>query len=123
MGIDDLLDGLARELGLTGEDEAQRLVARWFETGEALTGPAPLPPEPVQAVEAAGPDEAAVYTRTAQLQMLWLVIAGAQAEWEEAEAAGDIEAQAALLKALSVLRAVTDDEDAAVHAALKLRLN
>jgi hypothetical protein len=124
MGIEDLLDNLVRELDLPGEEFAEGLVAGWFDTGQAVSGlPTPAPPVPVQAVEAAGPPDSAVYTRTAQLQTLWLVITGAKAQYEEAEASGDGPTQAKLLKALGILMAVSEEETDAVNAVLKAQTN
>ena len=123
MQTEELIAHLVRELALTGEADAEALLTRWFESGQAMSGPPSAPPDPVAAVEAAGPEDSALYTRTAQLQTLWLVVAGAKAEYEEAEVAGDPEAQAKLLKALSVLMAVTEEEGEAIRAAVKARSN
>jgi hypothetical protein len=123
MRTEELIAQLVRELELAGDADAEALLARWFETGQAMAGPAPSPPEPVAAVEAAGPEDTALYTRTAQLQTLWLVVAGAKAEYEQVEIAGDVEAQATLRKALSILVAVSEEEGEAVQAAVKARSN
>ena len=124
MGTDDLLANLVRDLELAGEADAEALLTRWLETGQAVAGlPAPSPPEAVQAVEAAGPPDAAVYTRAAQLQSLWLVLAGARAEYEQARMARDQAEQGRLLKALAVLMAVSEEEGDAVRAALKAQSN
>jgi hypothetical protein len=123
MQTEELIDRLVRELGLAGDGDAEALLSRWFETGQALAGPAMAPPEPVAAVEAAGPDDSALYTRTAQLQALGLMVAGARAEYEQAELGGDAEAQATLGKAVDILVAVTEEEAEAVQAAVKARSN
>jgi hypothetical protein len=124
MGTDDLVANLVRDLELAGEADAEALIARWLDAGQAVAGlPAPAPPEAVQAVEAAGPPDAAVYTRAAQLQSLWLVLAGARAEYEQARASGTQAEQARLLKALSLLVAVSEEEGDAVRAALKAQSN
>ena len=123
VGPDDLLEGLVRELRLGGDSDAAELLGRWFRTGEAVAGPAPVPPEPVQAVEAAGPEAEALYTRAAQLQTLWVVLAGVKAELEQAQVRRDREAQAMLLKALSVLMAFSDEESEAIRVAMQARSN
>ena len=123
MRTEELITQLVRELELAGDADAEALLARWFETGQAMAGPAPSPPEPVAAVEAAGPEDTALYTRTAQLQTLWLVVAGAKAEYEQVEISGDVEAQATLRKAISILVAVSEEEGEAVRAAVKARSN
>ena len=124
MAIDQLFERLAADLELAGIADAEELVSRWFATGQAVPGlPPPSPPDVVEEVEAAGPPDAALYTRSAELQSLWLVIAGARAEYDQAEAAGDSEMQAGLLRALSILVAVSEEENAAVTAALKAQSN
>jgi hypothetical protein len=123
MQTEELIAQLVQELALPGDADAKVLLTQWFETGQAMAGPPTPPPDPVAAVEAAGPEESALYTRTAQLQTLWLVVAGAKAEYEQAEVAGDAEAQARLLKALTVLMAVTEEEGEAIQAAVKARSN
>ena len=123
MQTEELIAQLVRELALPDEADAEALLARWFEVGQAMSGPPTSPPDPVALVEAAGPEDAALYTRTSHLQTLWLVVAGAKAEYEEAEVSGDAEAQARLLKALSVLVAVTEEEGEAIRAAVKARSN
>ena len=120
----DLFEGLARDLEAAGEADGGEQLWRWFDLGLAVTGlSAPSPPEPVRAIAATGSAEAALDMRAAQLQELWLVIAGAQAEYDEAHATGDVTRQARLLKALSMLMAVSEEESAAVHAALKAQSN
>jgi hypothetical protein len=123
MQTEELIANLVRELALTGEADAEALLARWFESGQAMAGPPASPPESVAAVEAAGPDDSALYTRIAHLQTLWLVVAGAKAEYEQAEIAGDHAAQARLLKAISILVAITEQEGEAIQAAVKTRSN
>lgn len=124
MGTDDLLAKLVQDLDLTGEVDAEGLLSRWLDTGQAVAGlSAPAPPDEVQAVEAAGPPGAALYTRSAQLQSLWLVLAGARAEYEQARISGERAEQARLLKALSILMAASEEEGDAVRAALKARSN
>lgn len=123
MVTEELIAQLVRELELPGEADAEALLARWFQTGEALAGPASFPPEPVQAVEAAGPEDTALYTRVAHLQTLRLVVAGARAEYEEAQLSGDGEAQVTLVRALRILTAMTEEEGEAVRTALKAQSN
>src|SRR5687768_13437390 len=104
MGSDDLFVGLAHDLEAAGEADSEELLRRWFEFGLAVTGlTAPTTPEPVRAMAATGSAEAALNTRAAQLQELWLIIAGAQAEYNRAQAVGDAAGQARLLKALAIL--------------------
>jgi hypothetical protein len=124
MRTDDLFEGLAHDLESLGEVDGEELLTRWFETGQVVTGlSAPTLPEAVGAVEAAGAPEDAVSIRVVQLQSLWLVITGAKAEYEQAEASGDRDSQTRLLKALSMLMAVNEEESAAVNAALKAQSN
>jgi hypothetical protein len=123
MQTEELIAQLVRELALPGEADAEKLLSRWFETGQTMAGTATFPPEPVAAIEAAGPEDSALYTRTARLQTLWVVVAGAKAEYEQVEISGDSEAQARLLKAISILVAVTEEEGEAIQAALKARSN
>ena len=115
---DEVLASLVRELGLPEE-----LIVRWFQTGQALAGAAPAPPEPVQAVEAIGPEGEALYTRGAQFQTLWRVVAGVRAEYEEAVVAGDNQAKAELLHALTILMALAEEERESLSAAVKARSN
>jgi hypothetical protein len=123
MGLEDLLERLVRELELGGRADAEELLSRWFQTGQAVAGPAPVPPEPVQAVEAAGPETDALYTRAAQLQTLWVVLAGAKAELDEAQVRRDQAGQAALLAAISILMAVSEEESEAIRTAMQARSN
>jgi hypothetical protein len=123
MGLEDLIEGLVRELGLAGNGDAEELVGRWFRAGEAVAGAPPVAPEPVQAVESLGPETEAVYTRAGQLQMLMTVVAGAKAELEEATVRQDRDAADRLRKALDVLVAFSEEEDEAIQAALRARLN
>jgi hypothetical protein len=123
MQTEELIARLVQELALPGESDAEAMLTRWFESGQAMAGPPSTPPDPVAAVEAAGPEDTALYTRTAHLQTLWLVVAGAKAEYEQAEVAGDTEAQATLLKAITILVAVTEAEGEAIQAAVKARSN
>ena len=124
MGSEDLFAGLAHDLEAAGTADGEELLRRWFEFGLAVTGlTAPSTPEPVRAMAATGSAEAALNTRAAQLQELWLIIAGAQAEYNRAQAVGDAAGQARLLKALAILIAVSEEEGAAVHAAIKAQSN
>ena len=124
MESNGLFEALAADLGAAGEAHGEELLRRWFDLGLAVTGlSAPSPPEPVRAIAAAGSAEAALNTRAAQLQELWLVIAGAQAEYHRAQAVGDATGQARLLTALSMLMAVSEEESAAVNAAIKAQSN
>jgi hypothetical protein len=124
MGSDDLFEGLARDLEAAGEVDGEELLSRWFETGQVVTGlSAPTLPESVEAVEAAGVPQEAVSIRVVQLQSLWLIITGARAEYEQAQLSGDHDGEARLLRALSMLVAVSEEESAAVNAALKAQSN
>lgn len=123
MGLEDLLERLVRELELGGHGDAEELLSRWFRVGEAVAGPAPVPPEPVQAVEAAGPETDALYTRAAQLQTLWIILAGAKSELDEAQVREDIEGHATLLKAISILMAYSEEEGEAIRTAMQARSN
>lgn len=123
MEIEELLASLVRDLELAGEADAEALIARWFQAGESLTGPVPLPPEPVQEVEAAGPEENALFTKAGHLQTLMVVVTGARAELEQAQDTGDTQAQARLVKALAILVAMTEQEDEAIREAIRARSN
>ena len=124
MGSDDFFVGLAHDLEAAGEAHGEELLRRWFDFGLAVTGlTAPATPEPVRAMAATGSAEAALNTRAVQLQELWLIIAGAQAEYDRAQAVGDSAGAARLLKALAILMAVSEEESAAVHAAIKAQSN
>jgi hypothetical protein len=123
MPLEDLLEGLVRELELGGQADAEELLSRWFQVGEAVAGPAPVPPEPVQAVEAAGPETDALYTRAAQLQTLWVVLAGAKTELDEAQIRQDQAGQTTLLKAIGILMAFSEEEGEAIRTAMQARSN
>lgn len=124
MDHDDLFTRLTRDLALAGEEDAAQLIEEWFDRGQATAGlSTPAPPEPVQEIEAAGPPEAAVYTRAGELQTLWLVITGATAECEEARAAGNQAQVARLRKLLTMLTALSEEETASVNTALKAQTN
>ncbi|HEU5450192.1 MAG TPA: hypothetical protein VFW57_14410 [Acidimicrobiia bacterium] len=123
MELEALLEGLVRELELGGQADAEELLSRWFEIGQAVAGPAPAPPEPVQEVEAAGPEADALYTRAAQLQTLWVVLAGAKAELDEAQVRQDQAGQTTLLKAVSILMAFSEEESEAIRTAMQARSN
>lgn len=115
---EEVLASLVRDLGLP-----EALIVRWHQTGQAVTGPAQAPPEPVQAVEAIGPEGEALYTRGARFQTLWRVVAGAKAEYEEAVVNVDEPAKAELLHALTVLMALAEDERESLSAAVRARSN
>lgn len=115
---EEVLASLVRELGLPEE-----AIVRWFQTGEVLTGRALAPPEPVQAVEAIGPEGEALYTRGARFQALWRVVAGAKAEYEDAVVTVDEPAKTEMLHALTVLMALAEEEREALSAAVKARSN
>lgn len=88
VGSDNLLAQLASDLELTGEPDGDAVLARWLDLGLAVTGlSAPTLPDDVRALEAAGSAEAALSLRAAQLQTLWLIITGAQAECARAHCA------------------------------------
>jgi hypothetical protein len=123
MGLEDVLEGLVRELELGGQADAEELLSRWFQVGEAVAGPAPVPPEPVQTIEAAGPETDALYTRAAQLQTLWVVLAGAKAELDEAQVRQDLAGQTTLLTAISILMAFSEEEGEAIRTAMQARSN
>jgi hypothetical protein len=124
MGSSDLLAQLVRDLELAGEGDGDALLARWFDLGLAVTGlSAPSLPDPLRTVEGAGSPEAALSMRAAQLQALWLIITGAKAEYAQAQASGDHDAEGRLLRALGMLVAVSEEETAAVNAALKVQTN
>lgn len=124
MASEDLFAGLAHDLEAAGEADGEALLRRWFDVGLAVTGLSPpSPPEPVRAIAATGSSVAALNTRAAQLQELWLIIAGAQAECDRAQAVGDAAGAARVFTALAILMAASEEEGAAVHAAIRAQSN
>jgi hypothetical protein len=95
-----------------------------LDLGLAVAGlSAPKVPDDVRTLAASGAAQAVLSLRAAQLQTLWLIITGAQAEYAQVQAAVDHDAERQLLRALSMLIAVSEDETEAVHAALQAQAN